>query len=47
MPEYTCARCGSSEVTVSEETQEVDGDSDDDRVIGWCHECDDYRPVEE
>ena len=47
MLDLTCARCGGSNVAPSQDAPDDDDDGDDQRIIGWCDDCGDYRPLEE
>ncbi len=47
MSDYRCARCGSSDVSESDDVEDDDGYADEDRPLGWCNDCGDYRYLDD
>lgn len=49
MSNYTCLRCGGSDCRPSAESEaddDIEDAGDDDRLMGWCDDCGDVRPLE-
>lgn len=48
MADLHCARCEGTNVSLSEDSDDDENEfEDEDRPLGWCDDCGDYRYLEE